>query len=93
MDEYNFTEKLKDYFHNKNGSLNLSIPTENELNEIVNFYKSLLEKKWSIENIKGYQNNYIQLVIREKMNYLRKGHIQIINNRLHKLNNYLKKIK
>jgi len=85
------TNLLKQYFFEEKGDLNQKEVTDNELKRIGEYYKDLLSKNKSIENIKIYQANYIFFEINPHLkNITEKFHIE---NRIRKINNIFDKIK
>ena len=92
-EEIELTNRLKQFFYNENGELNKAEVEFHELEEMEEYYKSLLDKNKNIEDIKEYQNNYIELAIepqrklvkRERFKKAIKGLIEKFKNILDKL--------
>lgn len=93
-EEIELTNRLKQFFYNKNGELNKAEVKFHELEEMKEYYKSLLDKNKNIEDIKEYQNNYIELAIEpQRKLVIRERFKQAIKGRIEKFKNILDKLK
>ena len=93
-EDIELTNKLKQFFLNENGELNKAEVSFNELEEMKAYYKNLLDKGKNIEDIKEYQNNYIELAINPQRKLIKRERCkQAVEGRIEKLKNILKKLK
>ena len=93
-EEIELTNRLKQFFYNENGELNKAEVNFHELEEMKEYYKSLLDKNKNIEDIKEYQNNYIELAIEPQRKLVKRERFkQAIKGRIEKFKNILDKLK
>lgn len=91
--DFKFYDILDQYFlrnYNKKFNLIIRYPTDEELNQVKEFYISLLKNNTSIQDIEESQNIYIQNEIKPKMERLGNANIIKFNMRLEKINNLIK---
>ena len=93
-EEIELTNRLKQFFYNENGELNKAEVEFHELEEMEEYYKSLLDKNKNIEDIKEYQNNYIELAIEPQRKLVKRERFKkAIKGRIEKFKNILDKLK
>ena len=81
-------EILNKYFY-KNGKLISDYPFENIQNEVKGVYKTLLENNIDIKYIKDYQNNYIKVGVKPKINSLFEKQKKMVNIRIKNINDII----
>lgn len=93
-EDIEFKHILEQYFNNENGDLNKKKVTEDDLNQIEEYYKSLLDKNKNIEDIREYQSKYIELEINPQLKKITRPRFkEYIQQRINKINKIFYKLK
>ena len=93
-EDIEFKHILEQYFNNENGDLNKNKVTEEDLNQIEEYYKSLLDKNKNIEDIREYQIKYIELEINPQLKKITRPRFkEYIQQRISKINKIFYKLK